>query len=135
MADSIWLLPRPLDEVNQRNEHTLATHLGIVIAERGDDDLEATMPVEPRVTEPMGAVHGGANVALAETPGSIAANLAVDGSRFVYVGQEINANHLFRKWRYDLLHSAGGFRARQAQLWQVVMTRHRTGTTSAQCTR
>jgi cyclopropane-fatty-acyl-phospholipid synthase len=29
----------------------------------------------------------------------------------------------YRMWRYYLLSSAGGFRARQQQLWQVVMTR------------
>jgi len=29
----------------------------------------------------------------------------------------------YRMWRYYLLSSAGGFRARQTQLWQIVMTR------------
>ena len=29
----------------------------------------------------------------------------------------------YRMWRYYLLSSAGGFRARGMQLWQIVMTR------------
>jgi 1,4-dihydroxy-2-naphthoyl-CoA hydrolase len=42
----------------------------------------------------MGILHGGASVALAETVGSLAANLCVDPEKYVCVGQEINANHL-----------------------------------------
>ncbi len=42
----------------------------------------------------MGVLHGGASVALAETIGSLAANLCVDPSLYACMGQEINANHL-----------------------------------------
>jgi uncharacterized protein (TIGR00369 family) len=42
----------------------------------------------------MGVLHGGASVALAETVGSLAANLCVDQALYVCLGQEINANHL-----------------------------------------
>jgi 1,4-dihydroxy-2-naphthoyl-CoA hydrolase len=44
--------------------------------------------------QPMGILHGGASVALAETVGSLAANLCVDPEKYMCVGQEINANHL-----------------------------------------
>ena len=52
------------------------------------------MPVEPRTHQPMGYLHGGASLVLAETLGSVAANFVVDSAKFRCLGQEINANHL-----------------------------------------
>ena len=52
------------------------------------------MPVDKRTHQPMGLLHGGASVSLAETMGSIAANMCVDQTKFYCVGLEINANHL-----------------------------------------
>ncbi|MGH8241125.1 MAG: hotdog fold thioesterase, partial [Steroidobacteraceae bacterium] len=54
----------------------------------------ATMPVDHTTRQIMGVLHGGASAALAETVGSFAANMCVDSSRYLCVGQEINANHL-----------------------------------------
>jgi 1,4-dihydroxy-2-naphthoyl-CoA hydrolase len=51
------------------------------------------MPVDHRTKQPLGLLHGGASVALAETLGSVAATLCVDDTRFC-VGLEINANHI-----------------------------------------
>ena len=56
----------------------LASHLGIEFTEWGDDFLRGTMPVEPRTRQPMGYLHGGASLVLAETLGSVAANFVVD---------------------------------------------------------
>ena len=72
----------------------MVTHLGIEFTGIGDDFLEATMPVDHRTIQPMGLLHGGANVALAETLGSLAASLTVDQEKQAVVGLEINANHL-----------------------------------------
>ncbi len=52
------------------------------------------MPVDARTHQPAGILHGGASVALAESVGSVGANLCVDMKTQVCVGQEINANHL-----------------------------------------
>ena len=52
------------------------------------------MPVEPHTRQPMGYLHGGASLVLAETLGSVAANFVVDRAKFRCLGQEINANHL-----------------------------------------
>jgi 1,4-dihydroxy-2-naphthoyl-CoA hydrolase len=52
------------------------------------------MPVDERTRQPFGILHGGASVALAETLGSVAATLAIDGTKQRCVGQEINANHV-----------------------------------------
>ncbi|WP_151173555.1 PaaI family thioesterase [Pseudoalteromonas ruthenica] len=73
---------------------TLMTKLGIEITEIGDDYLVACLPVSNELYNPMGIVHGGVYVALAETVASYAANFVVDTSKYYCVGQEINANHL-----------------------------------------
>ncbi len=75
-------------------EGTLMKTMGIEVTEIGDDYLVATMPAIPEHHNPMGMVHGGANVVLAETVASYAANFVVDFNKFYAVGQEINANHI-----------------------------------------
>ena len=72
----------------------MTDHLGIVFTEIGSDHLTATMPVDERTKQPMGLLHGGANVVLAETLGSVAASLTIDLTKQICVGLEINANHL-----------------------------------------
>jgi 1,4-dihydroxy-2-naphthoyl-CoA hydrolase len=83
-----------LEKLNQTSHKTLLEQLGIVFSAIGDDFIEAKMPVDARTHQPMGLLHGGASVALAETLGSIAATLCVDSSKQYCVGLEINANHL-----------------------------------------
>jgi 1,4-dihydroxy-2-naphthoyl-CoA hydrolase len=52
------------------------------------------MPVDARTVQPHGRLHGGASVALAETVGSLAANLTLDPAKQIAVGLDINANHI-----------------------------------------
>lgn len=89
----IWQRDFTLDSLNATSSQTLVEHLGILYSAFGDDFLQATMPVEPRTHQPMGMLHGGASVVLAETLGSIAGNLCVPRSHSC-VGLDINANHL-----------------------------------------
>ena len=69
----------------------LADKMGIVLLELSAERSVATMPVEGN-TQPLGLVHGGAYVVLAETLGSFAANVAAGEGRYA-VGIEINASH------------------------------------------
>lgn len=91
---SIWFDTFTVDDLNRRGENTLADFLGICFTEVGPDFLKATMPATQRVKQPIGIVHGGANVVLAETVASTAANAVVDLEKFYCVGLEINANHI-----------------------------------------
>jgi 1,4-dihydroxy-2-naphthoyl-CoA hydrolase len=91
---SIWRTEVTLDQLNAQAADTLAERIGIRVTQIGPDYLRATMPVNAHTRQPMRLLHGGASVALAETVGSVAANLCVDLSKHVCVGQEINANHL-----------------------------------------
>ena len=90
----IWFKPVNIEELNQRSENTLAEFLGITFTTIGTDSLTATMPANARTKQPIGIVHGGANVVLAETIASTAANAVIDIERFYCVGLEINANHI-----------------------------------------
>ncbi len=93
MPNSIWFRTPTLDALNVPSP-TLVSHLGIRFIEIGDDYLKATMPVDHRTHQPMGLLHGGASVALAETMGSVGAYLCVDMAQQSVVGLEINANHI-----------------------------------------
>lgn len=70
---------------------TLVERMGIEITEATPERLVATMPVEGN-TQPYGLLHGGASVVLAETLGSIGAQLNAGRGRAA-VGIEINATH------------------------------------------
>jgi 1,4-dihydroxy-2-naphthoyl-CoA hydrolase len=83
-----------LDTLNQRNKNTMSDWLGIELCELGSDFLTAKMPVDHRTVQPLGVVNGGAFCALAETVGSVAANLCIDRSKQVALGLDINANHV-----------------------------------------
>ena len=91
---SIWRSLLPLETLNAGGAGTLMGPLGIEFTEIGEDFIRGTMPVDARTHQPFGLLHGGASVALAETLGSMGANMCVDSSRYLCVGQEINANHL-----------------------------------------
>ena len=75
-------------------QNTLIEQLSIEFTEIGEDYLKGKMPVNHRTHQPLGLLHGGASVALAETLGSSAASLTVDPDKQYCVGLEINANHV-----------------------------------------
>ncbi|PRY87913.1 hotdog fold thioesterase [Mongoliibacter ruber] len=83
-----------LDLLNDWGKNTMTDFLDIKFTAIGEDYLEASMPVDHRTKQPLGLLHGGANVVLAETLGSVAATLTIDKEKQYCVGLEINANHL-----------------------------------------
>jgi uncharacterized protein (TIGR00369 family) len=78
-------------------ENTLMNTLEIEYIDAGEDFLTAKMPVNPRVHQPMGLLHGGATVALAESVGSAASFLFINSEKQEARGIEISANHLKSK--------------------------------------
>lgn len=79
---------------NKVSKNTLMETLNIKIIDAGDDFLVAKMPVNERVYQPDGVLHGGATVALAESVGSFAAHLFLDTEKVYVRGIEISANHV-----------------------------------------
>ena len=95
MSSSIWHNRPKLEMINgEMNSGTIVEHLGIKITEVGDDYLIGTMPADARTFQPYGVVHGGANVVLAETLGSIAGAHVIDFATSKCLGQEVSASHL-----------------------------------------
>ena len=83
-----------LEKANAACKNTLMETLNIEVVDFGDDFLTARMPVNSRVHQPDGVLHGGATAALAESVGSFASHIFIDTERFFIRGLEITANHL-----------------------------------------
>jgi len=83
-----------LKQANKTCKNTLMETLGIEIIDFGEDFLVAKMPVNSRVHQPDGVLHGGATVALAESVGSFASHIFTDLDTYFVRGIEISANHL-----------------------------------------
>ena len=78
--------------INERGLGALANTMGISLTYATAQRVVATMPVAGN-TQPFGLLHGGANVVLAETIGSLAGNLHA-GEKRIAVGIDINATHM-----------------------------------------
>ena len=89
MSDLI--IPDYMEILRQRGSGALDKKMGILITEASPERLVATMPVEGN-TQPVGLLHGGANVVLAESLGSIGTQLHAGADRMI-VGVDINATH------------------------------------------
>jgi 1,4-dihydroxy-2-naphthoyl-CoA hydrolase len=91
---SIFSQEVTIDTLNKMSANTMVTHLGIEFTRIGEDFIEAKMPVDHRTQQPLGLLHGGASVSLAETLGSVAATCCLDMNKQHCVGLDINANHI-----------------------------------------
>ena len=110
-------MPKTLADLPDRE--TLGATLGIEITEASGERVVATMPVEPRHHQPLGYLHGGATVALAETVASVGAWLAAPDGHTAF-GMEINANHLRPKQDGVLTATAEPlYTGRSTQVWGV----------------
>ena len=117
-----------LDQLNAWCRNTLGEHLGIELTEVGERTLTGRMPVDHRTHQPMGLLHGGAAVALAETLGSIGAQLQVDVRKQACVGLEINANHLKGvRSGYVVGQATALHVGRSTQVWEIRITHEETG--------
>jgi 1,4-dihydroxy-2-naphthoyl-CoA hydrolase len=80
-----------LEIIQERGGGELGIKMGIEIIEASPQRLVATMPVEGN-RQPIGLLHGGASVVLAETLGSVGSALHAGPTRMI-VGVDINATH------------------------------------------
>lgn len=78
----------------QQKKKNMAHALGLEFEHVSRQEMRATMPVNENTTQPMGILHGGASVALAETLASVGGYLNLTDEKKLVVGLEINANHV-----------------------------------------
>lgn len=90
----IWFREYNLSDLNANNQNTMVSHCDISLTKLNPDSLEGVMAVSDKIKQPFGIVHGGANCVLAETLGSISANLVCDPEKFHAVGLSITTNHI-----------------------------------------
>lgn len=114
---------KALKMCNDYSKNTLMETLEIVYTDAGEGFLEAKMPVNSRVHQPMGLLHGGATVALAESVGSAASLLFVNPEIQEVRGIEISANHL-RSKRDGVVTGTARIvhQGRSLHLWEVRIT-------------
>lgn len=103
--------------------NTLMETLEINFTDAAEGFLEATMPVTPKVHQPMGLLHGGASVALAESVGSAASIMFINPEVEEVRGIEISANHLRSKRDGTVTGTAKIIhKGRSLHLWEVKIT-------------
>ena len=108
---------------NKFAQNTLMETLEMQFTDAGEDFLVATMPVNPRVHQPMGLLHGGATVALAETVGSAASIMFINPQEEEVRGIEISANHLKSKREGVVTGTARIIhKGRSIHLWEIKIT-------------
>ena len=120
--------------LNQWNKNTLMETLEIVFTELGDDYLVGTMPVNSRVHQPLGMLHGGANIAFAESLGSCLSNVLVISDGKAAVGTSINSNHLKSKTDGTVTGTAKIIRKGQTLHFLEIEIRDENGSLLCHCT-
>ena len=82
--------------------------------------LQAKMPVNSRVHQPMGLLHGGANAVLAESLGSAASAMFIDREKSAVLGIEISCNHVGSKREGYVVGTANIIhQGRSTHLWEI----------------
>ncbi|WP_309608917.1 PaaI family thioesterase [Flavobacterium sp.] len=105
---------------NKMCENTLMQTLQIEYIDAGLDYLVAKMPVNSKVHQPIGLLHGGATVALAESVGSAASVMFIDRNLQEIRGIEISANHLKSKTDGEVFATAKIIhKGKSIHLWEI----------------
>lgn len=114
---------KALQMCRQFSKNTLMETLEIEFTDAAEGYLVATMPVTSKVHQPMGLLHGGASVALAESVGSAASIMFINPEIQEVRGIEISANHL-RSKRDGIVTGTAKIihQGRSLHLWEVKIT-------------
>lgn len=109
-----------LRQCNVMCKNTLMETLGIVFIDFDESSLTARMPVNSKVHQPDGVLHGGASVALAESVGSAGAFIFLNTKNITVRGIEIAANHVksIKEGYVDAIATII-HKGRTTQLWQI----------------
>lgn len=110
-----------LAKLNSLNKNTLMETLEIEFTDVGEDFLTAKMPVNSKVHQPFGLLHGGATAALAETVGSCASGfLFANVNTQVVKGLELSINHIKSKKEGTVFATAKPIhKGKTTHLWEI----------------
>ncbi len=109
-----------LRQCNAMCANTLMETLDITFIDFDENSLTARMPVNSKVHQPDGVLHGGASVALAESVGSAGAFLFLNTENISVRGIEISANHV-KSVKDGFVYAVATIvhKGRTTQLWQI----------------
>ena len=111
-----------LRKINEFQKNTMTENIGIEITDFGNDFLTGKMPVNNKTKQPFGLLHGGASAALAETLGSIGANMSIDSENYSAVGIELNVSHLKSIKNGWVFGKATAIRiGKKIQVWEITI--------------
>lgn len=114
---------KTLQALNESNKNTLMETLQMEYIDVGSDFLTMKMPVNSKVFQPHGILHGGATAALAETVGSAASVFFIDTKKQVTKGLELNINHLKSVKEGEIFATAKILhKGRTTHLWEIKVT-------------
>jgi len=121
----LWKQTTSVESLTAIHVGTTVAHLGIEFLEVGDDFIRARVPVDSRTRQPMGILHGGVSVVLAETLGSCGAACASPAGHRA-VGLDINANHLHSVSEGWVTGTARAIHiGRSTHVWQIELVNER----------
>ena len=108
------------EEINAANSRTLMGTLGIAFTLLSPGRIEAVMPVEKRICQPFGLLHGGATLALAESVAG-QGSMMLCGPDEVAAGVQVSCNHISSAKEGDKVHAVGTIihRGRSSHIWNV----------------
>lgn len=108
---------------NESSKNTMMETLEIEYIDVGENFLIGKMPVNAKVHQPDGVLHGGAMVALAESVGSTASYIFLDAKNLFVRGIEISANHVKSVRDGEVFAKATiVHKGRTTQLWDIKIT-------------
>lgn len=109
-----------VDFVNQIQKNTLMESLGIRVTKFAEGRVEATMPVDRRTRQPMGILHGGASLALAETLAGYGSVMLLRNNE-IQVGMQVSGNHISAAHEGDIVKGIATIihKGRSTHVWNV----------------
>ncbi len=108
-----------IDQCNELCKGTLMEHLGMKITVVEEGRVEATMPIDQRTVQPVGILHGGATIALAESVAGIGSYYLCSPEEHA-VGMQLSVNHIYSPRKGEvkavalILHQG-----KKSHIWQV----------------
>ena len=93
MDFSLLNIDTPPGMVNEAMKESLIGNLGITVTSMGEGFVEGYLELSSKTSRPGGILHGGANLAMAETLAGLGSMLITDLNRYDILGSQVNGNH------------------------------------------
>lgn len=117
------------NNIQERIKDTLIETLNITFIESDDQtSLEAIMPVEKKLSQTMGVLHGGATISLAESVAGVGSNTLCAHDEQCF-GMQISASHISSARLGDVVRAIGTLqhKGRSTHVWNVDVFSETTG--------